>query len=131
MKSLGAKPRPEHHASVATALRRAAELLACNLHFDVRSIIQTAERCKIPSGQRPGGGDPQPDGRCWTLELAAWRKVPHDWRKGEWKLDTLEAAYARKVRGRVGQKHRALAGCRVALMRAVARRDLRAGAVLE
>ena len=133
MKSLGAKPWPEHHASVAMALRRAAVLLAYNLQCDIRLINQTAERCNMPWGQPPGGGDPQRDGRCLMREYASWRMVPHEWRKGEWKLHTLEAAYAREVGGRVEQKHRALADSRMALalMWAVARRDLKEGAVLE
>ena len=132
LKSLGAKPWPELHASVATALRRAAVLLAYNLQFDIRLLNQTAERCNMPAGQPPGGGDPQRDGRCLMLEYAAWRKVPHEWRKGEWKWHTLEAAYAREVRGRHRQDHRALADCQMALtlMRAVAGRDPMAGVAL-
>ena len=73
------------------------------------------------------------DGRCLMLEDAAWRMVLHGWRMGEWKLHTLEAAYAREIGGRVGQKNRALADCRMALalMRAVAKHDLKAGVMLE
>lgn len=47
-KSLRAKPWPEHHASAATALQRAAVLQAYNLQFDIRLIDQTAERCNMP-----------------------------------------------------------------------------------
>ena len=127
LKSLGAKPWPEHHASVATALRRAAVFLAYNLEFDIRLINQTAKRCNMPSCL-PGGSYPQRDWRCLMLEYAAWRKEPCEWREG-WKWHTLEVAYAREVEGWHSQDHRALADSRMALalMRAVAERDPLAG----
>ena len=132
LKSLGATPWPEHHACITTALGRATVLLAYNLQFDIRLINQTAERYKMPSDPPPGGSDSQRDGRCLMLEYAAWRKVPHGWREGEWKWHTLNTAYAREVGRRHRQHHRALEDCRMALalMRAVARRDPTAGVAL-
>ena len=144
LKSLGAKPWPEHHASFVTALPRSAVFLAYNIEFDIRLINQTAERCNMQPLVRPVKrwdedlsawlfSRPSPVGRldlrCLMLEYAAWRKVPHEWREGEWKWHTLEAAYAREVEGRHWQDHRALADCRMALalMRAVAERDPMAG----
>ena len=132
LKSHGAKPWPEHHASFVTTLRQSAVFLAYNIEFDIRLINQTAERCNMPlfrTVSEPQREDWSAWARCLMIEYAAWRKVPHEWREGEWKWHTLEAAYTREVEGRHWQDHRALADCRMALalMRAVAERDPMAG----
>lgn len=127
---VGAKPWPDHHSSVVAALRRASVLLAYNLRFDLRLIDQTAQRCKVLADMPSGASQLRLDTRCVMLEYAAWRKVPHEWRKGQWKLHGLQAAYSREVTRRMKQDHRALADCHMtlALMRAVAKRDPEAGA---
>ena len=130
LEELGAKPWPDHHESVVAALRRASVLLAYNLRFDLRLIDQTIQRCNALAGMLSSASQPSLDTRCVMLEYAAWRKVPHEWRRGHWKLHSLQAAYSREVTGRMKQDHRALADCQMtlALMRSVAKRDPEAGA---
>ena len=133
LEEFGAKPWPDHHASVVTALRRASVLLAYNLRFDLRLIDQTIQRCNVLADMPSDASQPSLDGRCVMLEYAAWRKVPHEWRKGHWKLHSLQAAYSREVTNPMRQDHRALADCQMtlALMRAVAMRDPEAGATFQ
>jgi DNA polymerase-3 subunit epsilon len=130
LEEFGAKPWTDHHASVVSALRRASILLAYNLEFDVRLIDQTIKLCNVPADTPPGASEPSLDGRCVMLEYAAWRKVPHEWQRGHWKLHSLQAAYSREVGSPMRQDHRALADCHMtlALMQAVAKRDSEAGA---
>ncbi|MXY69309.1 MAG: 3'-5' exonuclease [Acidobacteriia bacterium] len=132
LQEFGAKPWPNHHASLVAALRRASVLLAFNLRFDLRVIDQTAQQCHVLADMPSGASLPSLDARCVMLEYAAWRKVPHGWRKGHWKLHSLQAAFGREVTSRTKQDHRALADCQMtlALMRAVAKRDPGAGATL-
>lgn len=132
LEEFGAKHWPDHHASFVAALQQASVLLAYNLSFDLRVIDQTAQRCNVLADMPPGASWPSLHARCVMLEYAAWRKVPHEWRKGHWKLHSLQAAYSREVTGRARQDHRALADCHMtlALMRAVAVRDPEAGATL-
>ena len=133
LEDFGAKPWPDHHASVATALRRASVLLAYNLRFDVRVIDQTARRCQVLADMPSRASQPPLSARCVMLEYAAWRKVPHEWRRGHWKLHSLQAAHSHEVPVRTKQDHRALADCHMtlALMRAVAKRDPKAGGTLQ
>lgn len=128
----GARPWPDHHPSVEAALRRGSVLLAYNLRFDLRVIEQTVQRCDALADMSSGASPQRLDPRCVMLEYAAWRKVPHEWRRGHWKLHSLKAAYSHEVTGRIRQEHRALADCHMtlALMRAVAKRDPEAGATL-
>ena len=130
LEELGAKPWPDHQESFVSALQRASVLLAYNLRFDIRVIDQTARRWNVLAEMPSGASQPSLDARCVMLEYAAWRKVPHEWRKGHWQLHSLQAAYSHEVTGRVNQHHRALADCHMALalMRAVAKRDPEAGA---
>lgn len=130
LEEFGAKPWPDHHATVVAALRKASVLLAYNLRFDLRLIDQTVQRCNVLPDLASSVSQPNLDARCVMLEYAAWRKVPHEWRKGHWRLHSLQAAYGREVTGRIRQDHRALADCRMtlALMRAVAKCDPKAGA---
>ena len=130
LEEFGAKPWTDHHASVVTAVRRASVLLAYNLQFDLRLIDQTIQGCNVLSDMPSGASRPSLDGRCVMLEYAAWRKVPHEWRRGHWKLHSLQAAYGHEVTNPMRQDHRALADCQMtlALMRAVAKRDPKAGA---
>ena len=129
LKSLGAKPWPQHHTAVAEVLSRASVILAYNLRFDARLLSQTAERWAMPPDLISDLGNSRLAGRCLMREYAAWRKVAHKWRSGEWKWHTLETAYAREVGRHPRQEHRALADCRMALalMQAVAARDPGAG----
>lgn len=132
LEEFGAKPWPEHHKSFVEALQRASVLLAYNLRFDLRLIDQTTQRSNVLADMPSGASWPSLDVRCVMIEYAAWRKVPHEWRKGHWKLHSLQAAYGREVTGLTRQDHRALADCHMtlALMRAVATRDPAAGATL-
>lgn len=129
LEELGAKPWPDHHESVVTALRQASVLLAYNLRFDLRVIDQTIQGCNVLAGMASSASPPSLDARCVMLEYAAWRKVPDKWRKRHWKSHSLQAAYSQEVTGRTKQDHRALADCHMtlALMRAVAKRDPEAG----
>lgn len=130
LEELGAKPWPDHHTAVVTALRRASVVLAYNLRFDLRLIDQTIQRCNVLAGMLSSASQPSLDARCVMLEYAAWRKVPHEWRRGHWKLHSLQAAYRHEVTNPMRQDHRALADCQMtlALMRAVATHDPKAGA---
>lgn len=130
LEEFGAKPWPDHHAPVVAALRRASVLLAYNMRFDLRLIDQTVQRCNVLTDMPSGASQPRLAARCVMLEYAAWRKVPHEWRKGHWKLHSLQAACSQEVAGWMRQDHRAIADCHMtlALMRAVAKRDPEAGA---
>ena len=108
LKELGVRPWPEHQTAIAEALGGASVVLAYNLDFDARMVNQTIERYGIPFD--PGGRD----GRCLMLDYAAWRGEPHEWRAGEYRWHKLQDAYRRECK-RIGQQHRALADCRMAL----------------
>ena len=120
LKALVARPWPDHHGAFLSAIRSAAVVCVYNLAFDMRMLDQTMGRY----GLDDEGVVDQVSEICIMLDYARWRRIPHPWRRGDYKWHTLDQAYRHEC-GRAAQTHRALADCRMVLdlMRTVSAKD--------